>query len=218
MEAAKWRLQSLWRTLLRACKIVALFALFLDKKPIKRVLSSNYTKQGILPNYMRLIAKPSFSSKPFIAWANIALAEWADSLYEDLVLFGKDIHVYVGEHEGKIIAGCFLSHTFVNEPKVPATDALLKSYQAKQYLNLSYFIVEAQLRGKGLGTAFLKELFLQLPNQGFWLECDKEMIPLYKRAGFELLLDEPDDEGNFYMVAYSSASLAASSAQPHAAV
>lgn len=84
------------------------------------------------------------------------------------------------DHRGEVVGGALLTPHPTNRFLHRSERRLARDYCAAGYANLSYFAVRGDLRGQGLGRAFLQAL---AQERSFWLACDPDLAPFYQRAG-----------------------------------
>lgn len=102
--------------------------------------------------------------------------------------------IYVLEEKGVILGGGILFTKVTPDMKTNASIA--QKYFAQAYVYLGFIWISEEKRGTGLGQLWLKKVFENYPDLGFWLTIeDPHLEDFYKKWAF-VITEEIDHDGN----------------------
>ncbi|WP_162558648.1 GNAT family N-acetyltransferase [Robertkochia solimangrovi] len=113
-------------------------------------------------------------------------ADWQESIVPDWDLYKKDTSLFIGDENGRIVAGGLLFTKSAPEMESFANTASELFLHGAVYLG--YIWVPETERGKGLGSAWLQHVQHIFPQKTFWLTIeDESLIAFYERNGYRLI-------------------------------
>lgn len=101
----------------------------------------------------------------------------------------------------KVIGGFLLTSEIVNSLKEKENQEFVKTLAKNNYLNLTYFIIDENNRGRGIGTKLLSE-FLKSNKNKLWLTANLKVKNFYEKLGFECNYNKINNDN--YILTYDS--------------
>ena len=118
------------------------------------------------------------------AFFEILPEDWQDSILPFWKGYVEDTRVFVLEEDQKIVGGGLVFATPAPDTKV--YEKLAQEYFDSGYLYIGFLWISEEKRGLGLGSFWLKELFIRFPKQKYWLSIEEiELESFYEKHGFK---------------------------------
>ncbi|EMR01809.1 GNAT family N-acetyltransferase [Cesiribacter andamanensis] len=120
--------------------------------------------------------------------------DWQEGIVPHWSAYEQSARIFVLEADGQILGGGIVfSSTSPDTHPTYLEDA--QRWFAEGYLYIGFLWISEQYRDKQLGSAWLQQLYDQLPLNRFWLAIeDYRLANFYRRNGFTLIeeLTGPD--------------------------
>jgi len=150
------------------------------------------------------IVKSKFSDPQVKFFESLCKQEWpkdfSSGIWSKNVKNLPDINdqkVYLALNSGNVIGGAVINKNWiVNTFEDPKKTARAQELRDQGFENFTYFIMASELRGKGLGTLFLKEIQKHHPK--IWIKSEVERISFYQKNKFKI--DIPSTQKDKYPV------------------
>lgn len=118
------------------------------------------------------------------AFFDILPTDWQESILPFWNEYKNSTRVFVLKQNDVIIGGGLVFST--PAPDTKAYEKLAQEYFDSGYLYIGFLWISEEKRGLGLGSFWLKELFVRFPKQKYWLSIEEiELESFYEKHGFK---------------------------------